>query len=87
LGEPLWQCACCRAATDWIPHAEIVMLDLALLLSLYTAFRISEHHTARLSVAINIFAPWALVIVLLFVCGVWIVFQPMEMRGTLPAAG
>jgi hypothetical protein len=25
--------------------------------------------------------------VMLFAVGVWIVFQPMQMRGTLPAAG
>jgi hypothetical protein len=27
--------------------------------------------------------PWALVMVLLFAAGVWIVLQPMQMRGTL----
>jgi hypothetical protein len=87
LGEPLWQCACCRPAAAWIPHLEILMLDFGLLLSLYTGFRIAETNTTRVSQAVKVFAPWALLTLLLFICGVWIVFQPMEMRGTLPATG
>jgi hypothetical protein len=87
LGEPLWQCACCRPAAEWIPHLEILMLDFGLLLSLYTGFRIAETNTTRVAQALKAFSPWALLLLLLFVCGVWIVFQPMEMRGTLPAAG
>jgi hypothetical protein len=87
LGAPLWQRVCCRPAAEWIPHLEILMLDFGLLLSLYTGFRIAETNTNRISQAIRAFAPWALLVLLLFICGVWIVFQPMEMRGTLPPAG
>jgi hypothetical protein len=87
LGTPLWRRACCRPAAEWIPHLEILMLDFGVLLSLYTGFRIAETNTKRVSQALKVFAPWALLILLLFACGVWIVFQPMEMRGTLPPAG
>jgi len=87
LGEPQWQCACCRGAGAWISHLEILMLDFGLLLSLYTGFRIAEAHASRVSRALRTFLPWAVVIVLLFAVGVWIVFQPMQMRGTLPAVG
>jgi cytochrome c oxidase assembly factor CtaG len=87
LGQPLWQCSCCRPAAEWIPHLEILMLDFGLLLSLYTGFRIAEANTTRVSQALKAFSPWALLIILLFAFGVWIVFQPMEMRGTLPAVG
>ena len=86
LGAPLLQCACCRKPSDWIPNLEILMLDFGLLLSLYTAFRIAELRTVRISQALKAFAPWGLLIILLFACGVWIVCQPMEMRGTLPPA-
>ena len=41
----------------------------------------------RLPQALAAFAPWAVLIVLLFAAGVWIVFQPMQMRGTLQLAG
>jgi hypothetical protein len=29
-------------------------------------------------------APWALLLTLLFAAGIWLVFQPMQMRGTMP---
>jgi cytochrome c oxidase assembly factor CtaG/ferredoxin len=87
FGDPQWKCACCRPAAAWIPHLEILMLDFGLLLSLYTGFRIAESNTPRASQALKVFAPWAILMLLLFICGIWIVFQPMEMRGTLPAAG
>jgi cytochrome c oxidase assembly factor CtaG/ferredoxin len=86
-GQPLWQCACCQGAADWIPHVEILMLDFGLLASLYAGFRTAEATTSRTTQAIRLFAPWATLIVLMFAIGVWIVFQPMEMRGTLSLAG
>jgi cytochrome c oxidase assembly factor CtaG len=87
LGAPFWQCACCEGVSAWIPQVEILMLDLGLLLSLYAAFRIAEANTATIRHALKAFAPWGSLITLLFFVGVWIVFQPMEMRGTLPLAG
>ena len=87
LGEPEWRCACCRPVADWLPHLEIVFLDLGLLLSLYSGYRIALTQSERESKAVKIFAPWALLIVLLFAAGIWIVLQPMQMRGTLFAAG
>lgn len=87
LGSPILQCACCRPPFDWIPRLEILMLDLGLLLSLYTSFRIAETTTTHTSQALKAFMPWGFLICLLFACGVWIVFQPMEMRGTLPPLG
>jgi hypothetical protein len=29
------------------------------------------------------FAPWALLIAALFATAIWLIFQPMQMRGTL----
>ena len=86
LGEPLWQCSCCGTVGDWVPHLEILMLDFGLLLSLYAGFRIAESQAARAGQAVRAFMPWAVLIVALFAVGVWIVFQPMEMRGTMLAA-
>ncbi len=63
------------------------MLDFGLLVSLYTGFRIAESNTTSISETLKAFSPWATLIVFLFVLGVWLVFQPMEMRGTLPLAG
>jgi cytochrome c oxidase assembly factor CtaG len=75
LGEPAWACACCRPATLWLLPLELLFLDAGLLLSLYAAYRLAP--------TLKALAPWALLLVLLFAAGVWILFQPMEMRGAL----
>jgi cytochrome c oxidase assembly factor CtaG len=73
LGAPAWGCACCRPVTPWLLPLELLFLDLGLLLSLYTGYRLAP--------TLKAMAPWALLLVLLFAAGVWILFQPMEMRG------
>jgi cytochrome c oxidase assembly factor CtaG len=83
LGEPEWASGCCAAVAAWLPRLEIILLDLGLLLSLYAAYRISLAQPPRLSRALGALVPWALLMVLLFLAGVWIVLQPMQMRGTL----
>jgi cytochrome c oxidase assembly factor CtaG len=75
LGEPTWVCACCRPVTAWLLPLELLFLDVGLLLSLYTGYRLAP--------SLRALAPWALLLVLLFAAGVWILFQPMQMRGAL----
>jgi hypothetical protein len=87
LGTPELVCTCCRPAADWLPRLEILFLDLGLLLSLYSAYRIALTLSNRASWALKAFTPWAVLIVLLFAAGVWIVLQPMQMRGTFLAVG
>jgi cytochrome c oxidase assembly factor CtaG len=83
LGEPHWVAGCCRPLATWLPRLELVFLDLGLLLSLYTGYRIALVRSLRLPRVLGALAPWALLIALLFALGVWLVFQPMQMRGTL----
>jgi hypothetical protein len=83
LGAPDWVMACCRPVGDWLPRLEVLALDLGLLLSLYTGYRIAIAQSARLTQALRVLLPWAMLITLLFAIGIWLVFQPMEMRGTL----
>jgi cytochrome c oxidase assembly factor CtaG/polyferredoxin len=83
LGPPHWVAACCRPVADWLPRLEVLSLDLGLLLSLYTGYRIALPQSARLSQALWALLPWAVLITLLFAAGIWLVFQPMQMRGTL----
>jgi cytochrome c oxidase assembly factor CtaG len=75
FGDPEWGRACCRPMTAWLIRLEIMFLDLGLLLSLYAGYRLAPTPKAL--------APWALLMVLLFAAGVWILLQPMQMRGTL----
>ena len=84
LGSPRWSDACCQPVAEWLPRLEIVCLDLGLLLSLYSGCRIASGRTPA---AWRAFVFWALLIVLLFAMGVWIVLQPMQMRGTLARMG
>ncbi len=83
FGSPLWSCACCLPTAAWLLRLEIVALDLGLLASLYTGYRIAESETTRLPRTLGAFAPWGALICLLFAAGIWIVLQPMQMRGTM----
>jgi cytochrome c oxidase assembly factor CtaG/polyferredoxin len=75
LGEPAWGYACCRPVTPWLLPLELLFLDVGLLLSLYTVYRLAP--------TLKALAPWALLLVLLFATGAWVLFQPMQMRGAL----
>jgi len=68
---------------DWLPRLEIVCLDVGLLLTLHSGYRISLGLSSWPSRALKAFAPWALLSLFLFLVGVWIVLQPMQMRGTM----
>jgi hypothetical protein len=59
---------------QWLAPLQILVLDGGLLLSLYVAWRIAQRRFGPL-------VPWALVVCLLYCAGVWILFQPMQMRG------
>jgi cytochrome c oxidase assembly factor CtaG/polyferredoxin len=83
LGQPNWVAACCRPVAEWLPRLEILFLDLGLLLSLYSGYRIALVQSRRLPQALRVLAPWAVLMALLFAAGIWLVFQPMQMRGTL----
>ncbi len=83
LGEPAWSAGCCQSVAPWLPRLEIVCLDLGMLLSLYAGWRISLARTTGMRRAVAALVPWAALIVLLWAAGVWIVLQPMQMRGTL----
>ena len=83
FGEPEWACSCCRPAAEWLPRLQILFLDSGLLLSLYSGYRIALSQSPNLAQALKLFAPWIALISLLFVAGIWITFQPMQMRGTM----
>src|SRR6516165_5740521 len=75
LGAPAWDRGCCPPMTGWLLPLEFLFLDVGLLLSLYAGYRLAP--------SLKALVPWALLLVLLFAAGVWILLQPMQMRGTL----
>jgi cytochrome c oxidase assembly factor CtaG/ferredoxin len=59
---------------------ELLFLDAGFLLALYALWRIAKNRATRpLPAAI----PWAILATALYAFGTWIIFQPMQMRGTL----
>ncbi len=84
LGRPNWASAAMLLPLDWLPSLQILLLDGGLLLTLYTGWRVARGFSARARGALSLLAPWACLAVLLYAAGVWIVFQPMEMRGLTP---
>ena len=66
---------------SWWPPTEILLLDCGLLLTLYVAWRLACLRTAGAVRALGLVMPWAALAILLYSAGVWILFQPMQMRG------
>ena len=66
---------------NWWPPAEIVLLDGGLLLTLYVAWRLAARRTDGVARALGLMVPWAALAILLYSAGIWILFQPMQMRG------
>ena len=66
---------------NWLTPAQILLLDAGLLLTLYVAWRIANQYGEQIRKAIFIFLPWATLSITLYSLGIWILLQPMEMRG------
>ncbi len=83
LGKPDWSSLSIAPSFDWLPSFQILLLDLGFLLTLYTAWRIANRYRSRETGAFGLFAPWAVLAIVLYVVGIWIIFQPMQMRGLM----
>jgi hypothetical protein len=67
----------------WIPSLELCFLDLGLLLTLYATWRVARRLSTGDRMALVAMSPWAVLAGALYSAGVWIVFQPMQMRGMM----
>jgi hypothetical protein len=81
FGEPDWAIA--SWAFPQLLDFEIFILEVGLLGSLYAAWKVARRYRNTNGLAGLVFAPWALLDLLFFLAAIWIVFQPMEMRGTM----
>ena len=79
VARPTCRRGCCGA--------EIFALDFGLLASLYVGYRIALARYQTVGRAARAFLPWGALALLLFALAVWIVLQPMEMRGMMAAGG
>ena len=67
----------------WIPSLELCFLDLGLLLTLYTIWRVARRLSTGEGMALAAMSPWAVLAGALYSAGIWIVCQPMQMRGMM----
>lgn len=68
-------------AGDRLLILEILFLDVGLLATLDVAYRMARSDFPRMGQALRAMLPWAILAVLLFAAGVWVLLQPMQMRG------
>ena len=81
LGRPDWSSASVIVPLDWLTSIQLLLLGAGLLLTLYVCWRTALSFTRHPRSAFGLLLPWASLAVSLYVVGVWIVFQPMQMRG------
>ena len=83
-GEPRWG-AGAMVPESWLLPIELVFLQAGLLFSLVAGFRIAERVEGARVPALRAFLPWAVLATILSLMGIWLLMQPMEMRGTFQA--
>ena len=76
LGVPEWIWGCCVVLPSWLLPLEVMALDIGLVGSLLSVGSMTTGRVWTRSL-------WMVVVVGLFALGIWIVLQPMEMRGTV----
>ncbi|HXM48717.1 MAG TPA: cytochrome c oxidase assembly protein [Pyrinomonadaceae bacterium] len=83
FGAPNWSLSSTMPSLDWLPALELLLLDLGLLFTLYIGWRTASRFGLTMSRRLRLNAPWAALAFLLYSIGMWIVFQPMQMRGMM----
>jgi cytochrome c oxidase assembly factor CtaG len=83
FGAPDWSLSSAMPSLDWLPSVELLLLDLGLLFTLYLGWRIASRFRLSFAHTLRLNAPWATLAVVLYSIGVWIIFQPMQMRGMM----
>ena len=85
LGDPAWSHACCAPAPDWLLTLEILILNVGFVVSWAVFFSFARTaNPARTTPDLLLrVLPVTVVQAGLLLWGFWIIFQPMQMRGTL----
>lgn len=81
-GQPQWQLGPI-VPPEWLFPIQATLLYLGLFGSLVTGFQIAVNHYQHRHLALRAFLPWAGLALLMLAAALWIMFQPMEMRGTI----
>jgi polyferredoxin len=81
LGAPRWELGP-LVPSSWLLGIELLFLEFGLLGAIVTAYHLADAKLADRPRARWAFVPWAMLATALFACGAWLMWQPMEMRGT-----
>jgi len=81
-GGPSWQLGP-LVAESWLLPLELIFLELGFLVSLVVVYRIAIREMGPGPRAFRASLPWGVLSFSLSIAGVWLLLQPMEMRGTL----
>jgi len=83
LGAPDWSMSAASGDLPWLLPLLVLVLDAGLLLTLWVAWRIATGYAGRASREAALVLPWGSVACALYAVAIWILLQPMEMRGTM----
>ena len=83
FGAPDWSLSSAMPTFDWLPCVELLLLDLGFLFTLYIGWRVASRFRLSFTHTLRLNAPWASLALVLYSIGVWIIFQPMQMRGMM----
>jgi cytochrome c oxidase assembly factor CtaG/polyferredoxin len=82
-GAPDWALSTYPLFANSIAPFQFILLDAGLLLTLYVAWRLAQARAGEGKSALGAFTPWGSIAVALYAAGVWILLQPMQMRGMM----
>jgi len=80
--QPNWSLAAMPFLPHWLTPTQILLLDAGLLLTLYLIWRIARDRMNRSRPA-RVFLPWGSLALALYGIGIWILLEPMQMRGMM----
>jgi cytochrome c oxidase assembly factor CtaG/polyferredoxin len=80
LGPAQWGMELPLLPANSMLSIQLLVLDAGLLLTLYLGWRLAQQWSAR---ALLFLLPWAAIVAGTYAAGVWILLQPMQMRGMI----
>ena len=83
LGPAQWGMALPLMPANNMLSVQLLVLDAGLLLTLYLGWRLAQQWAARSGRALLLLLPWATIVAGTYAAGVWILLQPMQMRGMI----
>ena len=83
LAPPHWGSESPLMSAGSILSLQLLVLDAGLLLTLYLGWRLAHPWISRTRGAALMLLPWAATVAVAYAAGVWILVQPMQMRGMI----